>query len=347
MHNFTELQKYAQTLTVLYVEDNDDLRKSTAMLFERLFKKVDLAINGLDGLEKYNQGHYDVVITDINMPKMNGLEMIEKIKEINFEQKVMTITAHNESEILIDIIKKGVNGFILKPIGNTELMTMLSSVVRDAYAQNMNLELLQKLTEEKEKLEQQNRELRAQSHTIDTKHQQLEKLLQEKKPKIPVMEQYFAKDDDEGKKNVLLISDDCDELLEIFNEIPELISHYSMKRNRDDLVHITDGLSKVASIMLHYAPYLNTLSDAINELSAVIGENMDAFASLLEQNVDGVLMLFDAVCSDMERYVERFSVESMAMHNIHHIHEPTALSIQQIIGMIVPENVDYGDLEFF
>ena len=68
---------------------------------------------------------------------------------------------------------------------------------------------------------------------------------------------------------------------------------------------------------------------------------------MYKEDPDNAIMLFDAVSLDMERYIERFSVESMAMKNIHHIHHPTSLSIQQIIGMISPENIDEGEMEFF
>lgn len=66
-------------------------------------------------------------------------------------------------------------------------------------------------------------------------------------------------------------------------------------------------------------------------------ENTDEFIELMTRDPQSILMLFDAVSSDIERYIERFSVESLAMKNIHHIHEPTALSIQQIITLFVPQ----------
>ena len=60
-----------------------------------------------------------------------------------------------------------------------------------------------------------------------------------------------------------------------------------------------------------------------------------------------VTSVFDAVSADMERYVQRFATESLAMKNIHHIHEPTALSIQQIITLIVPPEVEEGTDDIF
>ncbi|HEX5710548.1 MAG TPA: response regulator, partial [Sulfuricurvum sp.] len=60
------IHKFSHGLNVLYVEDNLELRTETAMLFKPFFKNIDLAENGEDGLKKFNDGHYDIVITDIN-----------------------------------------------------------------------------------------------------------------------------------------------------------------------------------------------------------------------------------------------------------------------------------------
>jgi hypothetical protein len=73
--------------------------------------------------------------------------------------------------------------------------------------------------------------------------------------------------------------------------------------------------------------------------------HIEEFVQILDSDSQNILMLFDAVSSDIERYVERFSVESLAMKNIHHIHEPTALSIQQIITIIVPPAEAEGDVD--
>lgn len=348
MQSAKELHKYTQSLNVLYVEDDELLRTETAALLEPFFHLIVMADNGETGLEKYNNEKFDIVITDINMPKMNGIEMIRAIKEINPEQKIVAISAHNESGILIQLIKAGVNSFIIKPVILQEMIATLYPVSRDAYMQNLNIELVHELNEERAVLEQQLRELQMQSNTISTKHQQVEMLLQNKKKSDPpVAEHYFAADEDEGDENVLLLSDHCDDLTEIFNELPEHISYCSLQQSPEATAKVADQLHKAANILFHYTPYIDSLSSSMNDLAAVIEKNPEAFLSLLNESGDSIIILFDAVSSDMERYVERFSTESLAMRNVHHIHEPTALSVRQIIGMISPEEIEDGELEFF
>ena len=111
-----------EKIRILYVEDNQMVRESTCYIFEEFFQNIDTAENGYDGLQKYqeyydeNSKYYDIVITDINMPKLNGIEMIKAIHKLNNEQHIVVISAHNESHYLMDLINMGVSNFVLKPI---------------------------------------------------------------------------------------------------------------------------------------------------------------------------------------------------------------------------------------
>jgi len=366
MSTINDLHKYSDRLNVLYVEDDENLRAETATLFKMFFKKLDTAEDGLRGLEAFNNDFYDLVISDVNMPNMNGIEMCKKIKEINPEQKTVIISAHDESNILMDLIRTGANGFILKPMQLDGLIDALYPVCRDAYTQIINIELIDELNAKNTQLEKQNKELRIQGHTVDTKHHQLETLLQEKeqatvKEEAPqreeptvdnspsldaaVVDDYFAKDEDEGNENVLLLPDHCADLSEIFTEIPEIISRYVDNKNPDEIQKISSNLLKSSSILMYYSPYLDIIASSFNQLATTMQEYRDDFINIMDVDAQSILMLFDAVSSDIERYIERFSVESLAMKNTHHIHEPTALSIQQIITLIVPPAEDEGDMD--
>jgi len=352
MYTAKDLAQYAAHLNVLYVEDDLALREETSYMLEPFFKSIRSASDGLEGLELYNKESFDLVITDINMPKMNGLKMIEKIKEINPEQKIVAISAHNEPEVLIGLIKDGTSSFILKPIIQSEVINALYPVCRDAYAQILNIELVEELNSKNRELEEQVRALQARGNTIDTKHSQLEKLLKIKevcKESVDAQKirDYFSADEDEGDENVVFLQDDGDELLECFQEIPEKLALAITHNDAREVTRTADLLSKAASVLLHYTPYLDSLSESMAELSMALQEHPDMFMMVLMQDSDGVLRLFDAVSTDMERYIERFSHESLAMKNTHHIHEPTTLSIRQIMSMFVPADEDEGDIEFF
>lgn len=348
MLTFKDLQKFSLRLSVLYVEDNGSLQEETKKIFDPLFARVDLAQNGEEGLAKYNHAHYDIIITDINMPVMNGIDMIERIREINPEQKIIAISAHDESSILINLMRKGVSSFILKPINLNELLTVLYPVCRDADAQKINIELFDVLQEERKKLKKMVKLLASHLHAVNVKNDQIGTLYSQTQTegRSELLQEYFAKDEDQGSEKVLFISDDSEEIRELLNEIPDELSSYTQNAQIRHIRKIHEDLSKISNILFRYTPFLDPLAENLKELSRVIAEEND-FIGLLTNKPDLVLKLFDAVCIDLSLYVKRFSTESMAMRNIHHIHQPTSLSIQQIIALVRPEQAESGDIEFF
>jgi len=102
-------------ISVLYVEDEMILRIIYVRILERLVEKLYVAENGQEGLKVYQDKKPDLVITDIMMPVMNGLEMINRIKSLNKSVKVVILSAYGETDYFIEAIKSGVNCFLLKP----------------------------------------------------------------------------------------------------------------------------------------------------------------------------------------------------------------------------------------
>jgi len=130
MHNnkIELLKQKTKNLNILYVEDDPDSRKQVTQIFELLFNSITLADNGQEGLKLYNNGEFDLVITDINMPKMDGITMSEKIKEIDISQKIIIVSAHDNGEYLLSAIRAGVDGFILKPVEIEQLQDSINKV---------------------------------------------------------------------------------------------------------------------------------------------------------------------------------------------------------------------------
>jgi len=102
--------------TILYVEDEESIRKQLERFLRYFSSKLFVAENGEVGLSMFKNHQPDIVISDIRMPKMNGIDMVKKIKELNQEQHIIFTTAHSESRYFIDAIDLQVDGYILKPI---------------------------------------------------------------------------------------------------------------------------------------------------------------------------------------------------------------------------------------
>ena len=118
-------------LKILYVEDNESAREATKSFLENFFKIIDIGVDGEDGLRQYNEfykinnRYYDIVISDINMPKMNGIDMITNIKNIHKIQSFIVLSAYKDTENLIDLIRLEIKHFIVKPIQSEKLLEVL------------------------------------------------------------------------------------------------------------------------------------------------------------------------------------------------------------------------------
>jgi diguanylate cyclase (GGDEF)-like protein len=118
-------------VSLLYVEDEEEARLGMKLILGKKFKKLQIASDGLDGLNNYKEYMYDVVVTDIKMPNMNGIEMVKEIRAINPNVKVIYTSAHSDSTILMNAIEAGANEYILKPINKTSLIFAISKVAQD------------------------------------------------------------------------------------------------------------------------------------------------------------------------------------------------------------------------
>ncbi len=128
MTDVKKLREIAKDLTVLYVEDTKDLRDAMSQYLKKLFLHVRLASDGKEGLKSYQEESFDIVITDIQMPYMTGLEMIKEIKEIKDEQEIIIISAYGEAQYFLDAIRLGVSDYIIKPINHTQINQVLYKI---------------------------------------------------------------------------------------------------------------------------------------------------------------------------------------------------------------------------
>ncbi|RXJ94548.1 diguanylate cyclase [Malaciobacter molluscorum] len=117
-----------KNITILYAEDEESLREITLNILKGFTKKQFVAKDGKEGLElfKENEEEIDLIITDVNMPQMNGLEMIKEIKEINPNIPIIVATAFSNTEYLLEAIDIGVDKYVLKPIDMKKLLQTMS-----------------------------------------------------------------------------------------------------------------------------------------------------------------------------------------------------------------------------
>jgi len=143
MINSKELIEYTENLTVLFVEDHDELREDTTEMLKNFFQKVECASDGEEAIEKYttyyknNSKYYDIIISDIHMPKVDGIELTEAIYKVNSSQIIIILSAFDDSQYLLPLINLGVEKFIKKPIDFQELLEVLLSASKKVKQKNI------------------------------------------------------------------------------------------------------------------------------------------------------------------------------------------------------------------
>jgi PAS domain S-box-containing protein len=130
-------------IKVLYVEDDQVTRDITLRMLKRYFNNITTAVDGLDGLEKAKKQKYDLILTDLNMPKLTGVGMLKAIAEFNKDIYTIVVSANSDHKSFEETIELGVKGYILKPINMRQFISALENAVKNINASKQINILLQ------------------------------------------------------------------------------------------------------------------------------------------------------------------------------------------------------------
>ncbi|HEX5710958.1 MAG TPA: response regulator, partial [Sulfuricurvum sp.] len=149
---FTE----CHSLNLLYVEDDRELSKNTYEMLKSFFRTIVVAYDGEEGLRAYQEMPFDIVLTDIMMPNLDGRAMSRSIRQMNPNQAIIVMSAHEDADYFMELIDIGISKFIPKP---PSLQQMFGSIVPTAIDINnakkiamLSHEMKQDLAESKELL---------------------------------------------------------------------------------------------------------------------------------------------------------------------------------------------------
>ena len=110
---------------ILIIDDEKSIRNTLKDILEYEKHTVDLAANGMDGFEKFQNNEFDVVLCDIKMPQMDGIEILEKIVQLTNEIPVIMISGHGNIDTAVEAIKKGAFDYIEKPLDLNRLLVTI------------------------------------------------------------------------------------------------------------------------------------------------------------------------------------------------------------------------------
>jgi len=146
-----DLKQELKMLSILYVEDEEMTRKTFERSLNRMFGTIHQAENGRIGLEIFQKEKIDIVLTDVNMPEMDGLEMSKEIKKIDRRVPIIVSSAYNDSHFLMNAIDIGIEHYITKPVDMRRFRQKLEEIAINFYNKRLydehkkRVELEQKL----------------------------------------------------------------------------------------------------------------------------------------------------------------------------------------------------------
>lgn len=147
INELIQLRDICKDYTVLYAEDDEQTQESMGSILHRLFKTTYIANNGAEAIRLFKDHHPDIVLTDIQMPKVTGLELARAVKEISPKTPIIITTAFNEERYFLNAIELGIDSFLLKPIEKEKLFNVLyKTITQIAYEKKAHeLEELKKV----------------------------------------------------------------------------------------------------------------------------------------------------------------------------------------------------------
>lgn len=115
--------------TILLVEDEMIIRNNIASTLKFFFKDVFTAIDGYDGLEKYEKYLPDIIMTDLKMPFMGGFELLDEVKKRSSNSYLIIVSAHTDTALLINAINSGIDRYIIKPVTERHLFDAFEAYI--------------------------------------------------------------------------------------------------------------------------------------------------------------------------------------------------------------------------
>lgn len=124
-----------KNIRILLVEDDIQTLKKLQEILKKVYSDVVISENGSEALKNFNnyhkkQKHFDLIISDLNMPKINGLELLEQIREIDEFIPFIFLTAYSEVDVLLKVIKLDIDDYLKKPIDVEELLLSINKIIK-------------------------------------------------------------------------------------------------------------------------------------------------------------------------------------------------------------------------
>ena len=235
--------------------------------------------------EKKNDAFYDLVISDINMPKMDGIEMGSTILQKNISQKIIYITAHTEVDYLLNAIKAGATGFLTKPLNQDDLKFLLYNVSQTIFDHKMIESYYSEIESLNITLQEQNRELSRKNSELEKSLRMLDTMVTKdaiKQTKTHKEEVVLDKKQESSHAHMYeeledFSFEDYDELIDAYEVIDSAVvevlqSGGNLSLTQTKILPISERFGKYASTISYYSVFAS-LGSAMGNFSRVLRDN--------------------------------------------------------------------------
>lgn len=268
---------YLKSLTLLCVEDNKTTQLLYDAIFEDLVKKIIFANNGEDGYQKFYDEDINIIIADYDMPILNGIDMIKKIRNIDKDIPIILVSAIQDIDVIVQALQLNVNNFIKKPIVATEVMQAIENVSKLLIANNYIKEQREKRIREFEKKEKYN------SYQED--------LAFSKELNILRNDFYYH-----------MIDNQCMALIDFFYKPLDVLSGdaYSVRKISDDVAFysIVDGMGKGLSASLSSMLMTSYINHTIDQMKKNRNFNLNNLIEMSLEYIRPILLGEEALSID-------------------------------------------------
>ena len=132
-----EVRRWTSELNVLVVEDDEALRESFQQMLSYLFAEVDAAVDGQDALDQLAEKNYDIVLTDLRMPRMSGFQLLQEIRQQSPQQPIVVISAHEDEALRRELAVYKVH-YLSKPVILEELLKVVIPICQSLQFENQS-----------------------------------------------------------------------------------------------------------------------------------------------------------------------------------------------------------------
>ena len=139
------MTRHDDSFRILIVDDNKELREILEEYLQGEGDLIDGASNGREALLKHNNGPYDLIITDLNMPELDGMELMRRVRQDNEVTEFIVITAYASLDTAVEAVKLGAFDYIVKPFRMEELKVAVKNVRDKVRLKKLNMALVMKL----------------------------------------------------------------------------------------------------------------------------------------------------------------------------------------------------------